>query len=57
MTQHGVVVSWNDFLEWDLWMVGATLGLDRVEASEEDQEALARWEEAANRPPSTERRG
>ena len=57
VTQHGVTVSWDDFLEWDLWQIGATLGLDRAEASEEDMEALARYEEAANRPPSTERKG
>jgi len=57
VTDRFAAVSWSEFQDWDLWMIAATLGLDRVESTEEDQELLTRYLEATTRPPSPDRKG
>lgn len=42
---------------WDLWMIAAALGLDRVEPTQEEQELVARHMEESMRPPSSDRKG
>jgi len=50
-------VSWTEFQDWPLWMLGATVGLDRIDASEEDQALYDEYMEASNRAPSSDRKG
>jgi len=50
-------VSWNEFQDWELWQVGATLGLDRAEPTEEEQALIDQFNEAAMRGPSPNRKG
>jgi len=50
-------VTWAEFQDWPLWMLAATVGLDRVDADPEDQALYDEYMEASNRPPSSDRKG
>ena len=50
-------VSWTEFQDWPLWMLAATVGLDRIDATDEDQALYDEYMEASNRAPSSDRKG
>jgi len=57
LVNNVVAVTWTEFQTWRLWMVGAALGMDRIEASEDDQAAASAFFEASSRAPSLDRKG
>jgi len=50
-------VSWSEFLDWELWQIGAVLGLDRIEATPEELALINKFHAAAQQSPSPDRKG
>ena len=50
-------MSWAEFLDWELWQIGAALGMDRIEPTSDELALVAQFEQAAQQPPSPDRQG